>query len=241
MPAPEGLDHVLVAALIAVLPFYGARVYRRLVRRVRAGDPHARVREYRTTIITQWSIAALVLALWWGMARPADSLGLALPGGTRLLVGATLTALGLALLYGQWRGVAALDEKGVERLRRQMESVADLLPRTDREAALFRRLSVTAGVSEELVYRGYLIWYLAGFVGAWPAALLAGVVFGILHVYQGPTGVLKTGVTGVAMGALYVGTGSLLWPMVLHAAVDVHGGAIARRVLEPDSSAVGAS
>lgn len=102
-----------------------------------------------------------------------------------------------------------------------------------RHAALFRRLSLTAGICEEIVYRGYLIWYLAAFVGAWPAAVLAGFAFGAVHIYQGPAGVVRTGIVGLGAGVLYVGTGSLLWPMILHAAIDLQGGALAQRALAP--------
>jgi hypothetical protein len=150
----------------------------------------------------------------------------------QLVVGAIITALGLALLHAQWRAVFVMDEQGLDVLRAQMQSVADFLPRTEGEAALFRRLSVTAGVCEEIVYRGYLIWYLSAFVGPWPAALLAALIFGGVHLYQGPAGVVRTGATGLAMAILYVGTGSLLWPMILHTAVDVQGGAMARHALE---------
>lgn len=237
MASPALLDHILVAVLVVVLPFHGAWEYRRLVRRVRAGVPNARAVEYRNTMLVQWALTGTLVALWWAAGRPAVDLGFALPGGVRLLIGAILTALGLALLYAQWRAVAVMDEKGLKALRAQMASVADLLPRTESEAALFRRLSVTAGICEEILYRGYLIWYLAAFVGEWPAAVLAALVFGVLHLYQGPAGVVKTGATGLVMAILYVGTGSLLWPMILHTAVDLQGGAMARHALPRAPSA----
>ena len=122
-------------------------------------------------------------------------------------------------------------------LRAQVAAVADLMPKTEREAAQFRLVSVSAGVCEEIVCRGYMIWYLAAFVGEWPAVLLSALVFGLGHLYQGSAGVMKTGATGLLMGILYVATGSLLWPMILHTAVDVHGGALARHVLESVPSA----
>jgi membrane protease YdiL (CAAX protease family) len=233
MPVPTPVDHAVVAVLIAVLPVYAAWEYRRLVRRVRAGVPDARAREYRSTMIAQWAATGGIVALWWRAGRPADLLGLALPGGMRLFVGATVTALGLASLHAQWRAAMRLDRKGLDGLRAQMESVVDFLPRTPREASLFRRLSVTAGICEEIVYRGYLIWYLAGFVGVWPGAGLAAVAFGAIHIYQGVAGAIRTGLIGLVTGALYVGTGSLLWPMILHIAIDLQGGALARRALEP--------
>jgi membrane protease YdiL (CAAX protease family) len=224
-------DHVVVAVLVIAL-LHGAWEYRRLVRRVRARVANARATEYRRTMLLQWALAVALVTLWWAGDRPAVDLGLAVPGGMQLVVGAIITALGLALLHAQWRAVVVMDEQGLEVLRAQMESVADFLPRTEGEAALFRRLSVTAGVCEEIVYRGYLIWYLSAFVGQWPAALLAALIFGAVHLYQGPAGVVRTGATGLAMAVLYVGTASLLWPMILHTAVDLQGGAMARHALE---------
>lgn len=236
MPLPGWADHLLVAALILVLPLRGAWEYRRMLRRLRSGaDDGVRVREYRSTMIMQWSIAAIVLLIWWLGGRPAALLGFSLPAGAPSMAGAAVTMLGLAFLFAQWRAITRLDEDGLAALRSQMDAVADFLPRTDREAAAFRRLAVTAGICEEIVYRGYLIWYLAAYAGAWPAALLAGAAFGLFHLYQGAGGVVKTGLTGTVMGILYVGTGSLLWPAILHAAIDLQGGAGARRALAPGS------
>jgi len=231
MPEPAVLDHILVAVSVLLEPLYGWWEYRRLVRRVRAGDANARVALYRKAMLLYWTWTIGLVALWLGADRPAPALGLAAPADVRLLVGAIITALGLAVLYTQWRAVSRMDEKGLAPLRAQMAAFADCLPRTEREGAQFRLLSVTAGVCEEIVCRGYLIWYLAAFVGEWPAVFLGALIFGVGHLYQGPAGVIKTGATGLVMGILYLGTGSLLFPVILHAAVDLQGGAIARRVL----------
>ncbi|HUF07720.1 MAG TPA: CPBP family intramembrane glutamic endopeptidase [Rhodothermales bacterium] len=240
MISPEWWDHAVVAALLAVVPLRGAWEYRRLASRVSAGVPDARNRQYRSTMIMQWGVAACIVILWAASDRPADLLGFALPGGMQLNAGLTIAVFGLAFLYSQWRGVRKLDNKGLEPLRKQMNAFAAFLPHTSKEAGLFRWLSVTAGICEEIVYRGYLIWYLAAFVGEWPAAVIAGAAFGVFHLYQGLTGVLKTGAVGLLMGLLYVGTGSLVWPMILHSAIDLQGGAVARHVLtsselNPDS------
>jgi membrane protease YdiL (CAAX protease family) len=206
-------------------------MYRRLVRRVRAGDASARAALYRKAMLLYWMFTIILVALWLGAGRPAAALGLAAPEGLRLLVGAIITVLGLAVLYAQWRAVSKLDDKVLAGLRAQSSEFADFLPRTEREAALFRGLSITAGVCEEIVCRGFLIWYLGSYVGVWPAVFLAAVVFGIGHLYQGRAGVIRTGATGLLMGILYLGTGSLLFPVILHAAVDLQGGAMARHFL----------
>ncbi len=53
------------------------------------------------------------------------------------------------------------------------------------------------------------------------AVLVAAVVFGLAHLYQGVAGVLLTSVLAVALGALNVATDSLLPGMVLHVLIDL--------------------
>ena len=232
MPQPTWWDLAAVVALFTLVPWQAAREYRRLVARVGAGDTTARAREYRSTMTWQWGLTGVLGAGWWWADRPFHALGFAIPDGTAFAAGALVTVAGLAFLYAQWRATTRLDDKGLAALRAQMDAVAEFLPRTDHEAALFRALSVTAGVCEEVVYRGYLLWCLGALVPAWAAVAIGAAAFGVVHLYQGPAGAVRTGVVGLAAGALYTGTGSLLWPIILHAAVDLQGGAVARRVLK---------
>lgn len=231
MPEPAVVYHLLAAMLVLVDPLWGVWEYRRLTRRVRAGVSNAIVAIYRKTILLNWTMTIGLGALWLGTGRPAAALGLAAPEGMRLPVGATITLIGLAVLYAQWRAVSILDEKGLAALRAQMAAFADFLPRTEQESRQFRLVAVTAGVCEEIWWRGFLIWYLTAYMGEWPAVFVGALLFGVLHLYQGPAGVMKTGATGLVMGILYVATGSLIWPVILHTAVDLQGGSIARRVL----------
>ena len=90
---------------------------------------------------------------------------------------------------------------------------------------------MTVGFCEELWYRGFLIAYLAQWIGWWQAAVASSVLFGIGHAYQGRAGVVKTTGVGLVMAALYAYSGSL-WPSILlHAALDVQGGAIGYEAL----------
>lgn len=236
MPEPRLLDHLLIALLVGLAPFVAAWSYRRFVRQIEADVRRARIRAYRRTIAIQWMMTLALVGVWVVADRALEVLGFALPGGGRLAVGAGVTALGFAFLTGQWRAVKRMKDEDLAEMHEGMTFIAPLLPRTDEEAAHFRVLSVTAGICEEIVYRGYLIWYLAAFIGPWPAALAAGVLFGVLHLYQGTKGIVRTGAVGIVMALLYVGSGSLLWPMILHAAVDLNGGAVGRRVVTAEGT-----
>ena len=85
-------------------------------------------------------------------------------------------------------------------------------------------MSVTAGVCEEVLYRGFLVRYLHAGPGAVPALAAVGIaagVFGLAHLYQGWTGVLLTAVVGVMFSGVLAVTGTLAVPMLLHAAIDL--------------------
>lgn len=228
---PGPLDHLIAAALVVLVPILGRRNYRRFREEIATGGPDARRRQYWKEIRRQWAITGVLVALWIGLGRSLGGLGLGLPLDDRALWGIGITTFVLTLLLRQWRTVRAMSPEKLAENADQIEGVRDLLPHTDREARVFRGLSVTAGVCEEIVFRGWLIAYLAAFMPVWPAAVVGGTAFGAAHAYQGMSGVLKTGATGVATGLLYVGTGSLLWSMFIHAAIDLHGGAVGRRLL----------
>jgi membrane protease YdiL (CAAX protease family) len=99
-----------------------------------------------------------------------------------------------------------------------------LLPRTTAERRLFTLVGVTAGVCEEWLYRGFLLAVVAAIGGGLPTPALVAIgalAFGLAHAYQGVAGIVTTGVLGGVMAGLYLGTGSLLLPVVLHALIDL--------------------
>lgn len=232
---PSFFDHALAALLVVGVPLWGAHAYRKLLRALARGET-TRVREYWWTVLSEWGLVALVLFTWfWHHRVPAD-LGLLLPADIRSVWGAGLTLLAIAVLYWQWRSVHVQDDEQMASLRSQMEAVSGVLPHTANERRVFRLLALTAGITEEILYRGYLIWYFAALIGFWPGVTAAVLAFAAGHAYQGGAGIIKTGAVGLLYTLLYVFTGSLVWPMIVHAAMDLHGGALAYRVLSSDGS-----
>jgi uncharacterized protein len=107
---------------------------------------------------------------------------------------------------------------------RQFESLRFFLPASTVERHWFAALSITAGFSEELLFRGFLLRYLhtsplhLAFV--W-AALTSALIFGAHHLYQGRQGFLVTAMLGLVFTAVLLVTGSLWAGMVFHAAIDL--------------------
>ncbi len=193
--------------------------------------PQVRRSVYRQAIAIQWALAFVTLALWAAFRREWEGLGLVPRLGWGLagvLVG--MLAAGLAVL--RQRRQALADDDALARLRGRMGRLELMLPHTREELALFLKLSLTAGICEELLYRGYLIWYLSHWLPIYPAAALASLLFGIGHLYQGWRGVLTTGFVGAFLSAVYLLTGSLYAGIVFHALMDAHSGQLMQAAYE---------
>jgi membrane protease YdiL (CAAX protease family) len=85
---------------------------------------------------------------------------------------------------------------------------------------------VTAAFGEEMLVRGFMMNRLAGLFGgtrtAWVLSLaVSSVLFGLMHLYQGPVGVVLTGIAGFLLGAAYLLVRRNLWVTILaHGLVD---------------------
>jgi membrane protease YdiL (CAAX protease family) len=97
-----------------------------------------------------------------------------------------------------------------------------LLPRERGELKFGVGLGLSAGVFEELLFRLAMPALLFGILGLGPLSfLIAALIFGMLHLYQGPLGITLAALLGLVFAALYVLTGSIAAPIVLHALVDL--------------------
>ena len=93
-------------------------------------------------------------------------------------------------------------------------------------AGLLAAAWITAALGEELLFRGFLLNEMADLLGSggtgWAAsALLTSAIFGAGHFYQGPGGVLATGVIGLVLAGAYLAAGRNLWvPVLGHGLLD---------------------
>jgi uncharacterized protein len=244
---PAALSAVVVAAyLVAGEPVVGAVLHRRFEGRLRT-DAGARRSFYLRLLILEWGLALLALVIW--LSAPdldAAAVGLVWPdgwpgrvsGGLALLVLAFVVASTRALRGGVLHGLPTpvADAATGRHAELPVHATLALLPRTRSERRLFTVVGLTAGICEEWLYRGFFLAVVAAIAGDLPdlvLVLIAAVAFGLAHVYQGVGGVLTTGVLGAVMAALYLDTGSLLLPVLLHALIDLRFLAVPSQALPP--------
>src|SRR5262249_22991208 len=101
-----------------------------------------------------------------------------------------------------------------------------IMPHTTREFGWLLAVSLTAGVCEEFLYRGYFIRALSPWLSWWGAAALSALAFGLLHTYQGRHGVISVALMGIIFTLVVAATRSLFPAIALHALMDAGNGLV---------------
>lgn len=170
---------------------------------------------------------------------------LGIPGIILLHDGIPLSSIGLLLPNPWWPTLLAFIGVGIlfslllrmhlrisnnepleAKLAREKRRLA--LPRTSSERLVWVGVSINAGIWEEIVFRGFLPWYIVHHLSlfgfsipfVW-AAIFSLILFSLAHLYQGWGGVLGVGFVGITLTLLYTLTGNLLASILWHILFDV--------------------
>ena len=186
--------------------------------------PAARLRSFHRRLGRQVIGAALVVvAVATSRGLDERDVGIAWPSGNHLSGTWTFTASALLVIVlgGLVFRRRALDGRSVP----GQSAFSVMLPTNSVERRLAAAVAIGAGVSEELIFRGFLIAAGVDLLGSRvvPAALLSSLVFGWAHRYQGWKAMLEIGFLGLVFCGLYLATASLLMPMLIHVAMDLRG------------------
>ena len=187
-----------------------------------AANPN-RLRFYVVTIFFEWLLFVLVVAGVW---RSGTSVLIVLGEHWRsvrqvirdlgIAAGFWIVAAMLLWIFGWLLRITALGRN------------VSMLPQRGIELTLWIALSVTAGICEETIFRGYLQRQFMALTKSAPAGiLLSAAAFGAAHAYQGFRMVILIGLYGAMFGILAYWRGSVRPGMIAHAWQDSLNGVLA--------------
>ena len=105
------------------------------------------------------------------------------------------------------------------------KTVDSLLPKSLLEITVWIATCITAGICEEMVFRGYLLKQFHALGGSVALAVAGqGVVFGLFHWYQGWKNVVVISMLGILYGLLAAWRKNLRANIVAHAWSDIWEG-----------------
>ena len=206
--------HTLMVLAIAFLNAYRAAIH---AANARAGLEPGRPSMYLRAILFEWLILAVVVIGVRLRGAPLESVfGLRWRSATQVFRD---LGLGVLLLLVSTVVVSLLSGHGSSPPADKF--IQYLLPQTSLELCLWMALSISAGICEEAIYRGYLQRQFIGLTHSVPAGILiSGTAFGIAHAYQGFQRATVIAVSAVLYGLFAQWLGTIRPGMFAHALQD---------------------
>ncbi|WP_285398620.1 CPBP family intramembrane glutamic endopeptidase [Lysinibacillus sp. fls2-241-R2A-57] len=196
----------------------------------------ARIKYYINTMIGIWIPTVFILLLVAFTDLSLQQIGLKMPRINTEVLGTWFTyiGLGIGIFYLSFVLYYILGYFLSDKIKRQLtekkaeewekSEVSPIFPVSKKEKQLWGYVSITAGITEEIIYRGFLIFaftYLFPDLSVWIVILLASILFGLAHTYQGfVMGVLRTTIFGVLFSILYIGLDSIIPLILFHFLLD---------------------
>lgn len=195
---------ILAFLLLIILPA------RALWRSQTKSSDTPRSRKYTVTILMVAGLVTILWIDWWIAGRSADALGLGLPTTTPALIGLGVSAGLLALfriLIWYKRGAPAPEAERAAR---------ELLPQTASEIRMFVVFSLAVGLGWEVLYRGFLLFYLPLHIGLVAAVIVSAIAYGVGHGFKNFGQFAGSIVAALAFAIGYALTANLWWLAIFH-------------------------
>lgn len=173
-----------------------------------------KITRYITTIGMVAGLLALLATSWLMTGRSAQALGLNAPTSTPSLIGLGVAIATFNALF------LSKNKKPKPSQREEIDAVRrDLFPETPNEVKLFLLLSLAVGGGWEILYRGFLLYYLPARIGLLGAIIIAALAYGAAHGFKTPKQFVGSVVSALAFTIAYVATSNLWWLILLHIGV----------------------
>ena len=225
---------LLIVFIIIYEPIIGYFGYQRFKLAVQE-KADARIKYYLNIMIGLWLPTLFIFLLVFLTRIDLEDIGIALPSIHTDTLGTLLTysILLIGLLYISLMAFYLVGYHVSDKVRTKFikakekelnaASYSDILPVTNKEKKLWNYVSLTAGITEEIIYRGFLIFVFSNLfpdLSIWAVIILSSLLFGLAHTYQGIAGVIRTTIVGIIFSCLYIGMGSIIPLIIIHFLID---------------------
>ena len=193
-----------------------------------ANNPNNRIKVYQSTIVYLWLPTLLLGYLVFISDLTLNDIGLRFSSGFISIAILVVSLLICGYLLLSLKTIKNYSEEQVQQTKQQLAHVSWLMPQTQQQKNwMVFGVSSSAGICEELLFRGYLIYQLGLYVNDINAVIISSIAFGLGHIYQGWQHVIRTVIMGAVFAGIYIASDSLIAPIILHIVVDAFGGQLA--------------
>lgn len=211
--------YIVVAVIVGIL-FPGYAIYGgRKLKKTLLAEPDKKNQVFRITAIQLIVLTIVTLVPFWVYQKSTTVIGLAFVTNPFWVIGLLfLSFLGM-WLFNRIKLSKETAQKSVE----QNARIQFLLPTNDKEYKLVTFVAFVAGITEEIIYRGFLLWFLSNYMPLIPAIILTNLPFALAHLTStGMKNTIQAFFLALVFTGAYLLTQSLWLPILLHILLDLY-------------------
>lgn len=225
---PSMTDHILVWVFGIILPFLSALQSQKLSGSIQF-NKESRKNLYLSNSLMLAIAGSVILLIWTVKQRAFQFLGFTLPSTEHqklvfLLVFLFLAGYAIDLYFGS---------RKIRQLKKEESwfEKSSFLPESFKELPTYTLLCLSAGIFEEIIYRGFMVTYFLPLFPSpgglpWVAIIAPSILFSLAHKYQGWGAVIKIFIFSLLLGTIFILSKSIYPTMVLHFLIDLIGGIV---------------
>ena len=225
---PSLADHLLVWVFGIILPFLSGLQSQKLSGSIQF-NKESRKSLYLSNSLMLAIAGSVILIVWTAKQRAFKFLGFTLPSTEHqnlvfllvfiFLAGYTIDLYFCARKIRQSKKEETWFEK------------SSFLPESFKELPAYIVLCLSAGIFEEIIYRGFMVTYFLPLFSSqadipWVAIIAPSILFSLAHKYQGWDAVVKIFIFSLLLGSIFILSKSIYPTMALHFLIDLIGGIV---------------
>lgn len=218
--SPTSFNIYLLCAILVgfIFPLYSL-VSGKKVKHLLTEFPEKKTLIYRMTVIQLIILMLMALIPLWHGGEPPEVFGLGFSRQPLSMIGLVMIALLWLILLLRFK----LTDSMAQKVMKANSELQFLMPTRKQEFKLSIVVSFAAGICEEIIYRGFLLWWLMSFMEVIPAFLLTNIPFALAHLSTtGKKNTIVVFILALGFSGIFLWTQSLWLPILLHTLLDIY-------------------
>ena len=222
---------VLVGFIIPVYSMFGAG---EKIKEAILESPELRTSMYVQSIIFQWIMVGLILLSLFYNGDSVDNIGLKFLNQPFLILGLFGGSILSLWLFDNFD----IPKLNMEKFKKRYKDVMFLIPTNQKEHNWAVAISFTAGICEEIIFRGFTFWQLNQFLPIIPSVLIVNLLFALSHFATKMKNMVFAFLFGIFWSMIFIWTGSLWLAMLMHIIIDLYSLTRGKKYFEKINSQV---
>lgn len=223
------ISYIILTVLVGfIVPIYSMVSGSGNIREALSEAPELKKSMYVQSVIFQWIMVGLILLSLFFNGDGIENIGLGFLDQPLWVVG---------LFGGSFLSLWIFDNFDIPRLnlekfRKRYKDVMFLIPTNQKEHNWAVVLSFTAGICEEIIFRGFTFWQLTQFLPIIPSILIVNLLFTLSHFATKMKNMVFAFLFGIFWSVTFLWTGSLWLAMLMHIIIDLYSLTRGKRYFE---------